>query len=376
MNQRSAEKMAYRATRTLCDVLILTQRKGKTPMKSSIASLLVIVLLALLLVSCGQSSPGQQAAVPIVGPTKHATSTSLQGRIAWQGFLDQNQTTAAIFSANAEGTNVRQLTHPNHGVQDSFPDWSPDGSKIIFDRESPSSDAIFIMNADGTGLIEVGSDTCTGACLGNSDPSWSPDGSKILFEQAEGPILPSDIATQVGLWVMNADGTHPVQLTQLQTPTSSEDSQPAWSPDGKRIVFTRINTTAEHFNEQALFIISRDGTGLKQMTSWELAAGGAQWSPDGKRILFQSFGSFPDGSTPQLYTIFPDGTHLVQLTTNERNSWPAWSPDGTKIIFVHRATTGQDLNAHLYEMNADGGGLIQITWNDLWQLQPAWGPRP
>jgi len=230
------------------------------------------------------------------------------------------------------------------------------------------------MNADGTGLIEVGSDTCTGVCLGNSDASWSPDGSKILFEQAEGPILPSNIATQVGLWVINADGTHPVQLTQLHTPTSSEDSQAAWSPDGKRIVFTRINTTAEHFNEQALFSINRDGTGLKQVTAWELAAGGAHWSPDGKRILFQSFGSFPDGSTPQLYTIFPDGTHQIQLTSKERNSWPAWSPDGTKIIFAHRATTGQDLNAHLYVMKADGSGLVQITRNEFWQLQPAWGP--
>ena len=113
------------------------------------------------------------------------------------------------------------------------------------------------------------------------------------------------------------------------------------------------------------------------MTSWgHLEAGNAQWSPDGKRILFQSFGSFPDGTTPQLYTILPDGTHLVQLTTNERNYEPAWSPDGTKIIFAHRSTTGADQNAHLYEMNADGSGLVQITRNPFWQRQPAWGPRP
>jgi len=78
------------------------------------------------------------------------------------------------------------------------------------------------------------------------------------------------------------------------------------------------------------------------LTSWgELKAGLEHWSPDGKRILFQSFGSFPDGTTPQLYTIFPDGTHQVQLTTHERNTWPAWSPDGTKIIFAHRSTTGR-----------------------------------
>jgi Tol biopolymer transport system component len=70
--------------------------------------------------------------------------------------------------------------------------------------------------------------------------------------------------------------------------------------------------------------------------------------------------------------MWPDGTHLVQLTTNDRNSWPAWSPDGTQIIFVHRSTSGADLNAHLYVMNADGSSLLQITHNPFWQLQPAW----
>src|SRR5215831_5151437 len=98
-------------------------KKGKTPMKRSMPSLLVIALLATLLASCGQSTSGQQAAVPTGGPTQHATSTSPKGQIAWQGFLDQNQTTAAIFSANADGTDVRQLTHPPYGEQDAWPAW-------------------------------------------------------------------------------------------------------------------------------------------------------------------------------------------------------------------------------------------------------------
>src|SRR6266849_712956 len=84
----------------------------------------------------------------------------------------------------------------------------------------------------------------------------------------------------------------------------------------------------------------------------------------------------PLAPRPQLYTIFPDGMHLVQLTSKERNSWPTWSPDGTKIIFAHRSTTGVDQNAHLYEMNADGSGLVQVTKNEFWQLQPAWSTAP
>jgi Tol biopolymer transport system component len=98
----------------------------------------------------------------------------------------------------------------------------------------------------------------------------------------------------------------------------------------------------------------------------------AHWSPNGMRILFQSFGPFPPAPRHSSATIFPDGTHLVQLTTKERNSFPAYSPDGTKIIFVHRSLTGADQNAHLYEMNADGSGQVQITKGEFWQLQPAW----
>jgi len=352
------------------------RKKRNTPMKSSIPSLLVIALLATLLASCGPSTPGQQAAVPTVGPTQHTTSIGPNGRIAWQGFLDSDQTRAAIFSANADGSAVRQLTHPDPGDQDANPDWSPNGSNILFTLvPAPGKSEIFVMNADGTGLRQL--THCTGVCNGIGVGSWSPDSSQIVYSVAENPIRSDGNATDEALWIMHADGSHPVQFTQPPHPTSIADNFPAWSPDGKQILFVRNHQMHDAYDDQALFVINRDGTGLKQVTAWgELKAGLAHWSPDGTRILFQSFGSFPDGSTPQLYTIFPDGTHLVQLTANERNSWPTWSPDGTKIIFVHRSTTGQDQNVHLYEMNADGSGLLQVTRNPFWQLQPAWGPLP
>jgi hypothetical protein len=85
-------------------------------MRRSIPSILVIGLLAVLLASCGPSATGQQT----VG-TPAATSHAHTGRIAWQGFLDHEQTTAAIFSANADGSDVRQLTHPNNGEEDANP---------------------------------------------------------------------------------------------------------------------------------------------------------------------------------------------------------------------------------------------------------------
>ena len=349
-------------------------------MKRSIPSMLIIGLLAALLVSCGQSATVQQtAASPTVqqtGGTPTVSSHAHTDQIAWQGFLDPDQSTAAIFSANADGSDARQLTYPRHGEQDGNADWSPDGSKILFaDVAANGTGDVWVMNADGTGLKQLTS--CTGMCNGAQEAKWSPDGSKILYDVADNPICPDGNATSVDLWIMNADGSHPVQITHTPLPTSIADNAPAWSPDGKQIIFARNHLVGQSYDDQALFLINPDGTGLKQLTSWgHLEAGNAKWSPDGTRILFQSFGSFPEGSIPQLYTILPDGMHLVQLTTNERNYEPAWSPDGTKIIFAHRSSTGADQNAHLYEMNADGSGLVQITRNPFWQRQPAWDPRP
>jgi Tol biopolymer transport system component len=342
-------------------------------MKRSIPSLLVIGVLVALLTACGQSATVQQA-----GGTPTATSHAHTSRIAWQGFLDDSQTTAAIFTANPDGSDVRQLTHPSSGEEDAWPAWSPDGSKILFTQsgENCGSCDIFVMNADGKGLTQL-THCPQASCLGMGVAAWSPDGKTIAYSEADGPPRSNGDASVAALWLMQADGSHPVQLTHPPLPTSFADDGPSWSPDGQRLLFERNHLTGQTSDDQALFVINRDGTGLKQLTAWgQLQAGNAHWSPDGQRILFQSFGSFQDGTTPQIYTISPDGTHQVQLTTNERNSFPAWSPDGTKIIFVHRSTTGQDQNAHLYEMNADGSGLVQITRNAFWQLHPAWGIAP
>jgi TolB protein len=337
-------------------------------MKRSLPSLLVIGLLSALLASCGSSTSVQQTVA-----TPATSSHGHNGRIAWEGFLDQNLTVSAIFSANADGSNIHQLSHPSNEYKDVSPDWSPDGSKIIFVRGYSDQDGgdLYIMKADGTGLNLI--DDCTDSCLGIGEGAWSPDGTQIAYSRAGGYARPDGNPIIEAIWVMQADSSHSVQLTHPLL--NFADRQPSWSPDGKQVVFGR-SPIADVTGDQVLFIVNRDGTGLKQLTSWgQLKAGDAHWSPDGQRILFQSFGNHPAGSTPQIYTILPDGTHLVQLTTNERNTYPAWSPDGTKIIFAHRSTT-EDSYGHIYQMNPDGSGLVQVTKNGLWQIAPAWGTHP
>jgi Tol biopolymer transport system component len=184
-------------------------------MKRSIPSMLILGLLAALLASCGQSATGQQTAA---SPT--ASSRAHTDRIAWQGFLDPDQSTSAIFSATASGSDVRQLTHPIHGEQDSFPDWSPDGSKILFAHLTRNGISdVWVMNADGTGQTQLTS--CTGVCNGAQWGRWSPDGSKILYSVADNPIRPDGYPSVEALWIMHADGSHPVQITHPPLPTSN-----------------------------------------------------------------------------------------------------------------------------------------------------------
>jgi len=304
-----------------------------------------------------------------------ATFFGNNGRVAWKGFLSADFTTSAIFSAKPDGGDVQQLTFPDPGVGDDLPDWSPDGSTIVFDRNFPNIGQIYRVNADGTGVIQIGD--CTGECLGNDGPTYSPDGEKIAFVKFIGPVRPDGTATDVGVWIMNADGTDPVQITQQQVPTISEDHQPTWSPNGMQLVFTRINLTAKPAGQQALFIISRDGSDPHRITPWWLNGGGADWSPNGRSIVFQSFRDCCPNHVSQIYSVRPDGSKLKKLTTGDKNGGrniePDWSPDGKKIVFAHQPGTGANGFADIYEMRANGSGIVPLIRTDLWESEPDWG---
>ncbi len=131
---------------------------------------------------------------------------------------------SAIWVMNANGTSARQVStrQPGESVGDDQPAWSPDGSKIVFRRvlSSPTSYELFVVNLDGTGLTNL--TNTPGFSMDEGDPAWSPDGSKIAFA-AEGEI-----------WVMNADGSGVLRLT---SDGGLADGEPSWSPDGSRIIW-------------------------------------------------------------------------------------------------------------------------------------------
>jgi Tol biopolymer transport system component len=190
-----------------------------------------------------------------------------------------------------------------------------------------------------------------------------------------------DLIENVGIYIMNADGSGVRQLTQKVRPSRGEDSDPQWSPDGRRIVFQRVNVrSARPADGVALWIIDLASGREHRVTPWELRAGDTpDWSPDGRRILFHSNVGGPEEISANLYTVRPNGTGLRQLTFAEGGTLQylgsSYSPDGRKITVGRRPETG-GTNADVMVMNADGTRIRHVTRTPLYDSYPDWGPAP
>jgi len=268
-----------------------------------------------------------------------------------------------IFVMNADGTGVGQLTdnpvqQPSISDGDYDPVWSPDGNKIAFTRVSDSccGSAIFVMNADGSGIQQL-----TDNDSSDQLPAWSPDGNTVVFQS-----LPDERAA---IFVMNADGTGVQQL--IATDTDWIES-PAWSPDGNKIAFA-----SDQDGDYEIFVINADGTGIQQLTDNEYSSDDPMWSPDGNKIAFNRGRG--------IFVMNADGTGVQQLTDpHRRNSHdqdrnPVWSPDGRKIAFVGLrgstfASWGPYGDTQIFVMNADGTGVQQLTDNEYSSDDPMWSP--
>jgi len=156
--------------------------------------------------------------------------------------------------------------------------------------------------------------------------------------------------------VANADGSGAVQITD----GLHFDSHPAWSPDGTRLAFSRLEDGVS-----AIYVVNADGSNLQRRTVMGQAYFPA-WSPDGTRIVYNDENGL-------IYASEADGDWTVRLLLGFVDEWsghPAWAPDGATIAFIKGSF---DFGAGIHLMNADGSNLRPLVADPLVQyLSPKW----
>jgi Tol biopolymer transport system component len=135
-------------------------------------------------------------------------------------------------------------------------------------------------------------------------------------------------------------------------------------------VALRIAFTCGDEQEDEICVINADGTGFKQLTNDPKATqANPAWSPDGSKIIFDSN---REGGRSQIYVMSPDGSGIARVTHDEFNdAQPRWSPDGSKIAFFSNREGG---NREIYIMDADGSNQRRITNNPAFDFDASWTP--
>lgn len=261
----------------------------------------------------------------------------------------------------ADGTREKRLTSTERPNLD--PDWSPDSTRLVFERGTGSRSDIVTIRADGRRERRLTRDDGV-----DIDPVWSPDGRWIAWS-SDGAIRK-----------MRADGTDKRKLTgRAEREPGVEDFAPRWSPSGKKVLFVRRLPGRVQSNME-LFVIGANGRGLRRLTSTRASEYEHSWSPTGGKIVFQRRLWDPESSRQHLWVMRADGGDQVRLTGDLApggqffSFYPTWSIDGKRVAFSR--PRGRCERSDIWVARADGSGVRQVTaTDDLGEFKPNWYSR-
>ncbi len=236
-----------------------------------------------------------------------------------------------LYMMNPDGSNVVQITSgSSSGAQ--FGIWSPDANTIAFSSYNDSIfyeiPPIYVMTPSGLNRHLVGYGT---------PMSWSPNGSKIIIQAYGSPLYINDI------------NTGKVEKTPLW------GGLPDWSPDGNYIIYgysvQNSNDSISSYEE----VVTYPGFDSVRVVGPQ-TAGAYAWSPNGKYFVF-------DDLDHNLYIMNVDGSNIRKITNNNTSmafANPRWSPNSNELIFLASTTDGSN-KSYLYMTNIDGTNIHRVT---------------
>jgi TolB protein len=210
--------------------------------------------------------------------------------------------------------------------------------RIVFERVVKGNRDLYSMTAAGQGMKRL-----TKTRAREEDPAWSPDGKRILFTRGGR-----------GIWLMTSAGNDVRRVT-------ADGSDPSWAPDGSRFAFV---------SRGDIFVGSIGSGPVSNITHTPLLEDGPAWSPDGTRIAFVRS---PDGEAYNLYVVEANGSGATQLARGlSDDARPNWSPDGRRIAVWRRPYPNYDRH-YIWVINSNGSGAHRLTKSGRDQA-PAWSP--
>jgi Tol biopolymer transport system component len=360
---RSARRLKGGAGRPLAPWIIAKDVKTRGGVRKDLTirtlHLPTLLIAAAVAVACA-------VALSAVSEKAEAAFPGKNGRIAF-AFNGRGPGSAwQIVTINPDGTDEKRLTHSSEPVYNISPSYSPDGTKITWQRNGN----IWVMDADGTGQERL-----TSGPADDITPAFSPDGRKVTFSRSR----PGE---DVGIWVKKLKGGKDAKRVTAKN-DGYDEVGPVFRPDGGRIAFARAKSRpgcADCIVESELATVRPDGTGLRVMTDTPSAdPNSPDWSPNGRKLVFVLSAGLV--GPVRIQTIKADGTKRRTVVAPSRrflSFGPVFSPDGKKVAFEREGDKG---DPDVWVMGADGTNPTDVTpipKRSRWRMEsePDWGPRP